>query len=113
MARQEREHHHGFARPAFTAVTTIGIDTGKNTLNMIGLNSRGAVVLRETVSRGRITSRLANLPPYLIGIEAGMATHYVARELTVLGHDVKHRFRPRMRSLFGKGTRMISEMPIA
>ena len=41
------------------------------------------------VSRGRITSRLANLPPCLIGIEAGMATHYVARELAVLGHDVK------------------------
>ena len=34
-------------------------------------------------------SRLANLPPCLIGIEAGMATHYVAREFAVLGHDVK------------------------
>src|ERR1700722_11352634 len=41
------------------------------------------------VSRGRITSRLANLPPCLICIEAGVATHYVARELAVLGHDVK------------------------
>jgi transposase len=29
------------------------------------------------------------LPPCLIGIEAGMATHYVARELAALGHDVK------------------------
>ena len=27
--------------------------------------------------------------PCLIGIEAGMATHYVARELAALGHDVK------------------------
>ena len=71
------------------AVTTIGIDMGKNTLHMIGLDSRGAIVLREKVSRGRITSRLANLPPCLIGIEAGMATHYVARELAALGHDVK------------------------
>jgi transposase len=25
----------------------------------------------------------------LIGIEAGMAMHYVARELIALGHDVK------------------------
>src|SRR5689334_15961158 len=48
-----------------------------------------AIVLRERVSRGRIKSRLANLPPCLIGIEAGMATHYVARELAALGHDVK------------------------
>jgi transposase len=71
------------------AVTTIGIDMGKNTLHMVGLDSLGAIVLRERVSRGRITSRLANLPPCLIGIEAGMATHYVARELAALGHDVK------------------------
>jgi transposase len=68
-------------RSTVRAVTTIGIDMGKNTLHMVGLDSLGAVVLRERVSRGRITSRLANLPPCLIGIEAGMATHYVAREL--------------------------------
>ena len=71
------------------AVTTIGMDMGKNTLHMIGLDSRGAIVLREKVSRGRITSRLANVPSCLIGIEVGMATHYVARELAALGHDVK------------------------
>jgi transposase len=71
------------------AVTVIGIDMGKSTLHMVGLDSSGAIVLRERVSRGRITSRLANLPPCLIGIEAGMATHYVARELAALGHDVK------------------------
>src|SRR5208282_5625631 len=71
------------------AVTTIGMDMGKNTLHMIGLDLRGAIVLREKVSRGRITSRLANVPSCLIGIEAGMATHYVARELAALGHDVK------------------------
>src|SRR6476660_9380163 len=76
-------------RSTVNAVTTLGIDMGKNTLHMIGLDPRGAIVLREKVSRGRITSRLANLPPCLIGIEAGMATHYVARELAVLGHDVK------------------------
>jgi hypothetical protein len=61
------------------AVTTIGIDMGKNTLHMVGFDSLGAIVLRERVSRGRITSRLANLPPCLIGIEAGMATHYARR----------------------------------
>jgi len=76
-------------RSTVRAVTTIGIDMGKNTLHIVGLDSLGAIVLRERVSRGRITSRLANLPPCLIGVEAGMATHYVARELAALGHDVK------------------------
>ena len=54
-----------------SVTTTIGIDMGKNTLHMVGLDSNGAIVLREKVSRGRIASRLANLPPCLIGIEAG------------------------------------------
>ena len=68
---------------------TIGIDTGKNTLDLIGLDDRGAIVLREKLTRGRIAARLANVPQCLIGIEAGMATHCVARELIALGHDVK------------------------
>jgi len=68
-------------RSSVRTATTVGIDMGKNTLHMVGLDSLGAIVLRERVSRGRITSRLANVPPCLIGIEAGMATHYVAREL--------------------------------
>ena len=62
-------------------VCTIGIDTGKNTLHMIGLDEKGAIVLREEVSRSRIAGRLVNVPPCLIGIEAGMATHYMSRDL--------------------------------
>ena len=72
-----------------TVAHTIGIDTGKNTLHLIGLDDQGAIVLREKIARGRIAARLANVPRCLIGIEAGMATHYVARELSALGHDVK------------------------
>jgi transposase len=58
--------------------STIGIDTGKNELHLIGLDDRGTIVLREKLSRNRIASRLANVPRWLIGIEVGMATHYVA-----------------------------------
>ena len=45
--------------------------------------------LAGEIARGRITARLDNVPRCLIGIEAGMATHYVARALSALGHDVK------------------------
>ena len=38
------------------AVTTIGMDMGKNTLHMIGLDKRGAIVLREKVSYGLASS---------------------------------------------------------
>jgi len=70
-------------------VRAIGIDTGKNTLHLVGLDDKGAIILREKVSRGRIAARLVNVPPCLIGIEAGMATHYMSRELLALGHEVK------------------------
>ena len=33
------------------AVTTIGIDTGKSTLHLIGLDERGTMVLREKLAR--------------------------------------------------------------
>jgi transposase len=43
----------------------------------------------KKVSRTRIAARFVNLPPCLVGIEAGMASHHVARELAALGHEVK------------------------
>jgi hypothetical protein len=55
-------------RKSNTAVATIGIDPGKNTLHLVGLDARGGIVLREKVARARIISWLANVPPCLIGI---------------------------------------------
>jgi len=89
-------------RKSDTAVVrTIGIDTGKNTLHMVGLDERGAIVLREKVFRHRIVARLVNVPPCLVGIEAGMATHYVARELVALGHEVKQAIAPHGQDRWG------------
>ena len=75
-------------KAAATVANTIGIDTGKNTLISSASTTRGNR-LREKIARGRIAARLANVPRCLIGIEAGMATHYVAREISALGHDVE------------------------
>ena len=49
------------------SVRTIGIDTGKNTFHLIGLDEQGTIVLREKLARGRIARRLANASPCLIG----------------------------------------------
>jgi hypothetical protein len=40
------------------AVSTIGIDTGKNTLHLIGLDEQGTIVLREKLPRGRMEAGL-------------------------------------------------------
>ena len=51
----------------------IGIDIGKNSFHIVGLDRRGAIVLRQKWTRGQVEVRLANLPPCLIGMEAASA----------------------------------------
>lgn len=88
------------------AISTVGIDTGKNTLHMIGLDEKGAIVLRVKVTRSRIAARLVNMPPCLVGIEAGMATHCRARDLVALGYVVKQ-----VPPAFAKPFRQVHTMP--
>jgi transposase len=70
-------------------ITTIGIDLGKNTFHLVGLDRRGAIVSQVKLSRGQLERRLANVPPCLIGMEACSGSHHIGRRLTALGHDVR------------------------
>ena len=47
---------------ATEAIATIGIDLGKNTFHLIGMDARGSIVLRRKIARGQLLSCLANLP---------------------------------------------------
>jgi hypothetical protein len=69
------------------AVATIGIDIGKNTFHLIGLDSNGAIVLRQKLSRRQVEARLANMPPCLVGMEACVGAHHLSRQLKALGHE--------------------------
>src|ERR687888_2262474 len=71
------------------AVATLGIDIGKNTFHLVGLDSKGAIVLRQKLSRGQVDARLANMPPCLIGMEACVGAHHLSRQLKAHGHDAR------------------------
>jgi transposase len=70
-------------------IRVVGIDIGKNSFHVIGLDDRGGIVLRQKWSRGQVHARLANLPPCLIGMEACVGAHHLARRLQGLGHDAR------------------------
>ena len=72
-----------------TATAVIGIDIGKNSFHVVGRDVRGAIVLRQKWSRGQVETRLANLPPCLIGMEACVGAHHLSRRLKLLGHDAR------------------------
>ena len=77
------------ASASIPTIATIGIDIGKNTFHLIGLDGRGAIVLRQKLSRGQVAARLSNMPPCLVGMEACVGAHHLSRQLLALGHDVK------------------------
>jgi transposase len=77
------------SKPISSAAAVIGIDIGKNSFHIVGLDDRGAIVLRQKWSRGQVEARLANMPPCLIGMEACVGAHHLSRKLKALGHDAR------------------------
>ena len=77
------------AKTIETAVAVIGIDIGKNSFHAVGLDRRGAIVLRQKWSRGQVEARIANMPACLIGMEACVGAHHLSRRLKALGHDAR------------------------
>jgi transposase len=71
------------------AVATLGIDIGKNTFHLVGFDRKGAVALRQKLSRSQVEARLANIPPCLIGMEACVGAHHLSRQLKAHGHDAR------------------------
>jgi transposase len=72
-----------------TTIATMGIDIGKNSFHVVGLDQRGAIVLRQKWSRGQIEARIANIAPCLIGMEACVGAHHLSRKLQAHGHDAR------------------------
>jgi hypothetical protein len=50
-----------------STVATIGIDIGWNSFHVVGLDRRGAIVLRQKWSRGQVEARLAAMSPHRHG----------------------------------------------
>src|SRR5499426_1186924 len=89
------------------SVATMGIDIGKNSFHVVGLDRRGAIVLRQKWSRGQIEVRIANMPPCLIGMEACVGAHHLSRKLQGLGHDARLMPAKYVRA-YSKGRKTIS-----
>ena len=70
-------------------ITRIGLDIAKSVFQLHGVDARGKTVLRRTLARGEVLGFFVNRPACLIGIEACAGSHYWARELIKLGHDVR------------------------
>ena len=71
------------------SVTTIGLDLAKNIFQLHGIDAAGNVLFQKKLRRYRVLEFLKRQPPCLIGIEACATSHYWARQISALGHEVK------------------------
>lgn len=70
-------------------IKSIGIDLGKTTFHLVALGTRSQVVVRKKFSRPQLLAFTANLPSCLIGMEAGVGSHFLGRALREQGHEVR------------------------
>lgn len=71
------------------SVATIGIDLGKNSCSLAGLDGTGAVVLRRRFTRERLVAFLAGQPACVVAMEACCGAHYLGRVFAAQGHEVR------------------------
>ena len=71
------------------SITTLGIDLAKSVFQLHGIDAAGAVVLQKKLRRNAVLDYLGKLEPCLVGMEACATSHYWAREIAALGHEVR------------------------
>src|SRR3954454_11380059 len=70
-------------------VAVLGIDLGKNSCSLAGLDASGAVVLRRRTGRQGILALAERLPPCVVAMEACCGAHHLGRLLRARGHQVR------------------------
>src|ERR1700726_1872760 len=75
--------------PSVNQISRIGMDTSKHIFQLHGVDAAEQPVLRRRLRRKEMVAFFAKLPPTVIGMEACGASHYWARELSQLGHEVR------------------------
>ena len=70
-------------------IATIGLDIAKNVFQVHGIDAAENVVVRKQLRRSQVIQFFQDLPPCLVGLEACATSHYWARELAKLGHEVR------------------------
>jgi len=70
-------------------IKRIGLDLAKYVFEVHAVDAQDEVVLRKTLRRDSVAQFFAELEPCIVGMEACCGSHYWARVLTDLGHEVR------------------------
>lgn len=69
-------------------ITIVGVDLAKNVFQIHAANAEGRAIVRKRLPRTRFLAFMSALAPCIVAMEACATSHYWAREVGALGHDV-------------------------
>jgi transposase len=70
-------------------IAVLGIDLGKNSCSVVGLDGTGQVVMRRRMQRDSVIKFASNLPPCVVAMEACCGAHHLGRIVRDHGHQVR------------------------
>ena len=70
-------------------IAVLGIDLGKNSCSVAGLDASGRVVLRRRLHRDSVVKLASRLPACVIAMEACCGAHHLGRLLQAYGHVIR------------------------
>ena len=68
-------------------LTVVGIDIGKDIFHLVGFDANGKIAFRRKIRRLALEETFKVLPACIVGMEACLSAHFVARTLRRLGHE--------------------------
>jgi transposase len=81
--------NHEQKEPPTMNITTVGLDLAKNVFQVHAIDEAGEVIVGKALRRHQMMPFFSKLDPCLVGMEACATSHYWARQLSQLGHQVK------------------------
>src|SRR5262252_6831838 len=70
-------------------IVVLGIDLGKNSCSVVGLDASGRVVLRRRMRRETIAAFARQWAGCMVAMEACCGAHHLGRQLATQGHTVR------------------------
>ena len=71
------------------AVAVLGIDLGKNSCSLIGLDETGRIEVRRRMRRESVAAFTVKLPACVVAMEPCCGAHHLGRSLVEQGHTVR------------------------
>ncbi len=70
-------------------IAVLGVDLGKNSCSVFGLDEAGKVVVRRRMQRATVIAFAAKLDGCIVAMEACCGAHHMGRALAAQGHTVR------------------------